>query len=69
MFAAFMGFLRETFGILEGNGSECPHAVHNFYGNLFDPDPGGTIYKFSHRDCEAQDFFPTRLWIFTGRRV
>lgn len=61
----FTGIVWESFGILEGRGITCQHAVHNQYGTLYDPDPSGTVYPFSFQDCEAQGFYPSRLWVFT----
>jgi len=61
----FTGIVRESAGILEGEGHTCHHAVHNNAGTLYDPDPSGTIYPFSFQDCEAQGFYPSRLWVFT----
>jgi hypothetical protein len=63
--AFFMGVVNSTFGILEGHGTTCQHAVYNRYGTLYDPDPSGTVYPFSFQDCEAQGFYPSRLWVFT----
>ncbi len=63
----FFKMVNKTSGILEGNGSLCQHAVHNFYGNLYDPDPNGIIYKIE--DHKVFDFFPTRLWVFTEHHM
>jgi len=63
----FFGAIEGSLGILEGNGRKCQHAVHNFYGNLYDPDPSGSVYKVD--DHKKHDFYPTRLWVFTRRSV
>ena len=52
-----------TFGILEGHGKSCHHAVHYRYGYIWDPD--GDQYFYSRQACEDRGFFGNRLWIFS----
>lgn len=67
--ARFMGVLNSTFGILEGHGKRCHHAVCNHYGQIFDPDPGVPVYDFSFENCEKREFYASQLWIFTRHRL
>ena len=53
----------DNFGVLEGQGRQCHHAVHFRYGYIWDPD--GDQYFYSQQACEDRGFFGNRLWIFS----
>jgi hypothetical protein len=59
----FTGFIDTTFGVLEGRGRRCNHAVHYRYGKVWDPD--GHVYAYSREACESRGFYGNRLWVFT----
>ncbi len=61
----FKCIIETTFGILEGHGKRCQHAVYNHYGQIYDPDPGVPVYEFSFEGCEKREFYVNQLWIFT----
>jgi len=65
--ARFTWFIENTFGVLEGRGLRCHHAVHYRYGDIFDPD--GETYQYSRERCEADKFYGNRLWVFTRNDI
>ncbi len=67
--ARFMAAISSTFGILEGRGKRCHHAVHYRYGQIYDPDSGVLVYEFSFENCEKRKFYTSQLWIFSPRII
>ena len=61
----FTTAIETTFGVLDGHGHKCKHAVHHRYGYIWDPD--GHHYTYSRGACEGHGFYPNRLWIFTTK--
>lgn len=59
----FDKIVRTKWGILEGRGRKCHHAVYNHFGEIRDPD--GQIYEFSKANCEKQGFYANQFWVFT----
>ena len=64
----FAKTVEASFGILEGHGNQCHHAVYNSGGMLHDPDPGVPNYGFSFAACKERNFYPNRLWVFTRHK-
>jgi hypothetical protein len=64
----FKGIIELTFGILEGRNDLCSHAVYNYYGQIYDPEPGVPVYEFSFENCEKRKFYANQLWIFTRHK-
>jgi len=65
---AFTDDIMMTFGVLEGQGRHCHHAVQYRHGVIWDPDDGDS-YFYSRKACEDRSFFGNRLWIFTRHNI
>ena len=55
--------VKKNFGVVEGIGNQCSHAVNFHHGYIWDPD--GDHYPYSRQACEDRGFFGNRLWIFS----
>ena len=56
----FEDILQTSFGVIEGVGRECGHAVAYDRGHIFDPD--GRNYAYLRIGCEARGFYVRHLW-------
>ena len=58
--ARFTAAVRNSCGVMEGQGFRCGHAVAYDHGHIFDPDGGE--YAYSREACEQRHFFTRHLW-------
>ena len=61
-FEYFKNIIRSSFGVIEGQGHRCKHAVAYDHGLVY--DPAGRVYPYSKKECEAQDFYTQCAWRF-----
>jgi hypothetical protein len=56
----FTRAIENSYGVIEGVGRHCNHAVAYDHGHIFDPD--GCGYPYSRAACENRGFYTQHLW-------